>query len=209
MAKYLLGRVLFGPTVFGWLGFLRFYWEKAVHWLVWLFNFFNQLRTWLKWLKTMVGIRWSFSRHRFSSVVFLFENSALKTLSPKCWQPLQPKSEELSENYCTQSQSPFNLKRFGNYSIGDLQISQNGLWLKRLVPIEHHLCGKRATVTSRQFYLIIFLTHLYQFKKTLKDSKRMTTRGRSTNGDDVEEKKKNGKNTRIDDSHCLVEHQNQ
>ena len=151
--------VLFGPTVFGWLGFLRFYWEKAVHWLVWLFNFFNQLRTWLKCLKTMVGIRWSFSRHRFSSVVFFFENSALKTLWPKCWQPLQPKSEELSENYCTQSQSPFNLKRFGNYSIGDLQISQNGLWLKRLVPIEHHLCGKRATVTSRQFYLIIFLTH--------------------------------------------------
>ena len=37
----------------------------------------------------------------------------------------------------------------------------------------------------------------------------MTTRGRSTNGDDVEEKKKNGKNTKIDDSHCLVEHQNQ
>ena len=37
----------------------------------------------------------------------------------------------------------------------------------------------------------------------------MTTRGRSTNGDDVEEKKKNGKNTKIHDSHCLVEHQNQ
>ena len=37
----------------------------------------------------------------------------------------------------------------------------------------------------------------------------MTTRGRSTNGDDVEEKKKNGKNIKIDDSHCLVEHQNQ
>ena len=119
---------------------------------------------------------------------------------------MQQKSEELSENYCTQSQSPFNLKRFGNYSIGDLQISQNGLWLKRLVPIEHHLCGKRATVTSRQFYLIIFLD---QFKKKLKDSKRMTTRGRSTNGDDVEEKKKNGKNTKIHDSNCFVEHQNQ
>ena len=95
----------------------------------------------------------------FQVLCFFFENSALKTLSPKCWQPLQQKSEEVSENYCTQSQPPFNLKRFGNYSIGDLQISQNGLWLKRLVPIEHHLCGKRATVTSRQFYLIIFLTH--------------------------------------------------
>ena len=57
VAKYLLGRVLFEPTVFGWLGFLRFYWEKAVHWLVWLLNFFNQLRTWLKWVKTMVIVR--------------------------------------------------------------------------------------------------------------------------------------------------------
>ena len=38
----------------------------------------------------------------------------------------------------------------------------------------------------------------------------MTTRGRSTNGDDVEDKKKkNGKNTKIHDSNCLVEHQNQ
>ena len=50
--------VLFGPTVFGWLGFLRFHWEKAVHWLVWLLNFFNQLiLAWLKWLKTIVSVR--------------------------------------------------------------------------------------------------------------------------------------------------------
>ena len=49
------------------------------------------------------------------------------------------KSEEVSENYYTQSQPLFNIKR--------------------LVQIEHDLCDKRATVTSQQFYLIIFLTH--------------------------------------------------
>ena len=126
--------------------------------------------------------------------MFFAKNSALKTLSPKRLKSLQQKSKEVWKNYCTQSQPPFNLKRFGNYSIGELQISQNGqnkLWLKRLVPIEHDLCDKQATITSRQFYLIIFLTHFVpNLKKKLKDSKRMTPRGRSTSRDDVEEKKK-------------------
>lgn len=72
---------------------------------------------------------------------------------------MQQKSEEVSENYYTQSQPLFNIKRFGNYSIGELQINQKGSWLKGLVPIEHDPCDKRATVTSQQFYLIIFLTH--------------------------------------------------
>ena len=146
--------------------FFRFYWEKAVHWLVWLLNFFNQLRTWLKWVKTMVIVRWPLSRHRFSSVVFFAKNYALKTLSPKRLKSLQQKSKEVSENYCTQSQPPFNLKRFGNYSVGELQISQNGqnkLWLKRLVNRTRPLCQTSNRYISTILFNYFFDTFCTKF----------------------------------------------
>ena len=124
---------------------------------------------------------------------FFAKNYALKTLSPKRLKSLQQKSKEVSENYCTQSQPPFNLKRFGNYSVGELQISQNGqnkLWLKRLVNRTRPLCQTSNRYISTILFNYFFDTFCTKFKKKLKDSKRMTPRGRSTSRDDVEEKKK-------------------
>ena len=70
-----LGRVLLGPIIFGSLVWLFFFvcvcvlLRKNRFWLVWLINFFNQLWTWLKWLKTMGSARWHISGHQFSRVV--------------------------------------------------------------------------------------------------------------------------------------------
>ena len=67
-SKKFKGRVLLGTTFFWLVGFFRVLLEKLFLVGQWLINFFNQLRTWLKWLKTMGSVHWTFRRHRFSRI---------------------------------------------------------------------------------------------------------------------------------------------
>ena len=67
-SKKFKGRVLLGTTFFWLVGFFRVLLEKTVFGWPVVDNFSNQLRTWLKWLKTMGSVHWTFRRHRFPRI---------------------------------------------------------------------------------------------------------------------------------------------